>query len=73
LTPIFGRGYAVRASATAVYVELEGNAQIATRTKGHSFTGCRKVVFVNQLSQPVDRAAAVRAGVTTIRFVTMQC
>ena len=66
-----------RIPATAVYVEIEGNAQIATSGQKDipSSRAAGKVVFVNQLSQPVriPSGTAVRtsAFTTAIRFVTM--
>jgi len=66
-----------RIPATAVYAEIEGNAQIATSGQKDipSSRAAGKVVFVNQLSQPVriPSGTAVRtsAFTTAIRFVTM--
>lgn len=66
-----------RIPATAVYAEIEGNAQIATSGQKDipSSRATGKVVFVNQLSQPIKilQGTAVRTSAfgTAIRFVTM--
>jgi len=66
-----------RIPATAVYAEIEGNAQIATSGQKDipSSRATGKVVFINQFGQPIriPSGTAVRtsAFVTAIRFVTM--
>jgi hypothetical protein len=66
-----------RIPAAADYAEIEGSAQIATSGQKDIPTSraTGKVVFVNQLSQPVKipRGTAVRtsAFTTAVRFVTM--
>jgi hypothetical protein len=66
-----------RIPATTVYAEIEGNAQIATSGQKDipSSRATGKVVFVNQLSQPIriPQGTAVRTSAfgTAIRFVTM--
>jgi hypothetical protein len=66
-----------RIPATLASVELEGNAQVATSGLKDipSVRASGKVVFVNQLSQPVriSKGTAVRTSAfgTAIRFVTM--
>ena len=66
-----------RIPAAPVYVEIEGNAQIATSGQKDipSTRATGKVVFVNQLSQPVTipKGTAMRtsAFTTAIRFVTV--
>jgi len=66
-----------RIPAALVSAELEGNAQVATSGQKDipSVRAAGKVVFVNQLSQPVriSKGTAVRTSAfgTAIRFVTM--
>jgi len=68
----------LRVPATVVYAEVEGNAQVATSGQKDlpSTRAMGKVVFVNQLSQPVriGKGTAVRTSAfgTAIRFITMQ-
>jgi len=66
-----------RIPATVSSAEVEGNAQVATSGQKDipSVRAAGKVVFVNQLSQPVriSKGTAVRTSAfgTAIRFVTM--
>lgn len=66
-----------RIPAAPVYAEIEGSAQIATSGQKDipSTRAAGKVVFVNQLGQPIriPKGTAVRtsAFTTAIRFVTM--
>jgi len=66
-----------RIPATAIYVEVEGNAQVATSGQKDipSSRASGKIVFLNQLTTPVNipKGTAVRTSAfgTAIRFVTM--